>query len=161
MLGLLGTDHAANEVRRLVRETAGISDANVVSALRPTIRKTRYMAGNQQLLRVDEEQAHALSGAEADVVIAALERLLSEVDAIILSDYAKGVLTSAIIERAIAGAHALGIPSFVDPKSDDFRRYRGAVCITPNQHELALAARMPVGTDSEIIAAAHKPAFAR
>src|SRR5205823_9536056 len=60
------------------------------------------------------------------------------------------------IGAAIARARALGVPVYVDPKSNDFGRYRGAACITPNQRELALAAHMPVASDAEVIAAATK-----
>src|SRR5436305_1820582 len=60
LAGLLGRDPAGDEVRRLIRETSGLSDAHVASPNRPTICKTRYMAAHQQLVRVDEEEIHAL-----------------------------------------------------------------------------------------------------
>src|SRR5947208_3008387 len=72
------------------------------------------------------------------------------------ADYGKAVLGLNVIGAAIMQAADLGVPVYVDPKSNDFGRYRGATCITPNQRELALAARMPVATDAEIIAAATK-----
>ena len=75
----------------------------------------------------------------------------------ILSDYGKGgARPGGHRAPRSRGRAALGIPVYVDPKSDDFRRYRGATCITPNLKELALAARLPVASDAEIIAAATK-----
>src|SRR5438309_886162 len=135
LLGLLGTDEAGAEVRTLVDATPGLTDAHVASRSRPTIRKTRYMAAHQQLVRIDEEQLHPLDPVEAAGLIAALEAALPEVNALVLSDYGKCVVCRQVIEAAIARARGLGVPVFVDPKTDDFRRYRGATCITPNLKE--------------------------
>jgi D-beta-D-heptose 7-phosphate kinase/D-beta-D-heptose 1-phosphate adenosyltransferase len=156
LMGLLGRDRAGEDVQELVRATPGLVDAHVPSARRPTIRKTRYMAGHQQIVRVDEEHVDKLDGEEEGALLGAIERALSEVDAVILSDYGKAVLAPQIIDTTIARARAAGLPVYVDPKSDDFRRYRGATCVTPNTKELGVAARLPVGTDAEIIAAATK-----
>jgi len=156
LIGLLGHDAAGAEVAALVKATPGLVDAHVASARRPTICKTRYIAGHQQIVRVDEEKLHDLDREEEAGLIAAVEHALPEVDAVILSDYAKGTLGPRVVATAIARARALGVPVYVDPKSDDFARYRGATCIAPNQKELAAAARMPAGTDAEIIAAATK-----
>jgi len=127
-----------------------------VSAHRPTVCKTRYLAAHQQIVRIDEEQTHALDPEEEAALIEAAERAIPEVDAVVLSDYGKSVLGPKVIGAAIARARALAIPVYVDPKSDDFTRYRGATCVTPNLRELALAAHMPVSSDAEIIAAATK-----
>ena len=156
LMGLLGQDQAGDEVRALIGATAGIVDGHAASAGRPTICKTRYIAGHQQLVRVDEESPHDLAAAEEAALAAALDRHLADCNAVILSDYAKGTLAPSIIETAIARADMLGIPVYVDPKSTDFGRYRGAACIAPNLRELAAAAQMPVATDTDVIAAAKK-----
>src|SRR4051812_28383910 len=146
LMGLLGADAAGAEVRRLIAETPGLVDGHVASAGRPTICKTRYLAGHQQIVRVDEENVYSLVDDERDALIAAAERAIPDVDAVILSDYGRAVLAPEIITAVIKRARALRIPVYVDPKGEDFRRYRGATCITPNQKELALAARMPVAS---------------
>src|SRR6185437_430786 len=64
LMGLLGADAAGDEVRALIRQTSGLTDAHVASAGRATIRKTRYMAAHQQIVRIDEEEIHALDEAE-------------------------------------------------------------------------------------------------
>jgi D-beta-D-heptose 7-phosphate kinase/D-beta-D-heptose 1-phosphate adenosyltransferase len=156
LMGLLGHDAAGSEVQALIAQTPGLTDRHVASAHRPTVCKTRYLAGHQQLVRIDEEETHDLAPEEEAALIAAAERAIPEVDAVVLSDYGKSVLGANVIGAAIARARGLGIPVYVDPKSDDFARYRGATCVTPNLKELALAARMPVATDAEIIAAATK-----
>ena len=154
LIGLIGRDPAGAELAALIAATPRIVDRHVPSARRPTVCKTRFMAGHQQLLRVDEEQTHALAPEEEAALIAAAEHAIGEADAGILSDYGKSVLGPKVIAATIATARAAGVPVFVDPKTDDFSRYRGAACITPNQKELALAARLPVGSDDEIVAAA-------
>jgi D-beta-D-heptose 7-phosphate kinase / D-beta-D-heptose 1-phosphate adenosyltransferase len=154
LMGLVGQDAAGDEVRALIAAGAGLVDRHVSSARRPTICKTRYMAGHQQLLRVDEENTEALDSDEEAALIAAARDAIPAVDALILSDYGKSVLGPRVLETVIAAAQERGIPVYVDPKGEDFRRYRGASCITPNLRELAAAARLPVGSDAEVIAAA-------
>jgi D-beta-D-heptose 7-phosphate kinase/D-beta-D-heptose 1-phosphate adenosyltransferase len=156
LVGLVGEDVAGKELRELVARTGGLDDRLVTSSRRPTTCKTRYVAGQQQLVRIDEESVAPLDGGEEATLIDILERSIGSVDAVLLSDYAKGALGPAVIETAIGHARSRGIPVYVGPKTDDFSRYRGATCIAPNQKELALAARLPVGSDDEIVAAARK-----
>ena len=154
LTGLIGHDAAGEEVRALVRQNPGIIDRHVASARRPTTCKTRYLAGNQQILRVDEERTGVLMPEEEAALIAAAEDAVAEADAVVLSDYGKAALAPRVVAAAIAAARGRGVPVFVDPKSEDFRAYRGATCITPNLKELALAARLPVADDDAIVAAA-------
>ena len=141
LMGLLGGDAAGAEVRRAIAATPRLVDGHVESPGRPTICKTRYLAAHQQIMRVDEEQVRALEPDEEARLLAAIAAAMPAVQAVVLSDYGKSVLSPRVVAFAIRRARARGIPLFVDPKSDDFRRYRGATCITPNQAELALAAR--------------------
>jgi D-beta-D-heptose 7-phosphate kinase/D-beta-D-heptose 1-phosphate adenosyltransferase len=156
LVGLLGADPAGDEARGKLGATPRIVDAHVACAARPTICKTRYIAGHQQIMRVDEELVCALTADEEARLLGALGEAVAEADAVILSDYGKGTLNRKVRRAAIERARRRGIPVCVDPKSEDFRDYRGATCITPNQAELARAAAMPVGTDDEVIAAALK-----
>jgi D-beta-D-heptose 7-phosphate kinase/D-beta-D-heptose 1-phosphate adenosyltransferase len=156
LMGLLGGDPAGAEVRQAIAATPRLVDAHIESATRPTTCKTRYIAAHQQIMRVDEEQIRGLDAAEETGLLDAIAAALPEVDAVILSDYGKGVLGPRVVEFAIRRARTRGIPVFVDPKSDDFRRYRGATCITPNQAELARAAKLPTASDDDVVAAAKK-----
>jgi D-beta-D-heptose 7-phosphate kinase/D-beta-D-heptose 1-phosphate adenosyltransferase len=156
LMGLLGGDAAGDEVRAAIRATSGLIDAHVASAARPTVCKTRYIAGHQQIMRVDEEHVHELDPDEETRLLAAIDRAMPDADAVILSDYGKCVLGPGVVEFAIRRAQARRVPVFVDPKSDDFRQYRGATCITPNQAELARAARLATASDKEVVAAAKK-----
>lgn len=154
LVGLLGQDPAAAEFRALLAADPRITDATVASAARPTVCKTRLIAGTQQVVRLDDETTRPADAVETAGLVAATEAALVGCHALILSDYAKGVLAADVVAAAIAAARARGIPVFADPKSDDFARYRGADCLTPNARELARAARLPAGTEAEVAAAA-------
>ena len=154
LVGLLGEDDAAAELRALLAGDPGIEDATVASAARPSTRKMRVIAGNQQVARLDEEEARPADAAEAAALAEAVRHGVAGCKAVVLSDYAKGALTPAVVSGAIAAAHAAGMPVFADPKSDDFGLYRGADCLTPNARELARATRLPTGTEAEVVAAA-------
>jgi len=156
LLGLLGDDPAGAEVRLALAAIPRLTDAHIPSPSRQTTCKTRYLAAHQQIVRVDEEHIHELEPDEETRLLAAIDRVLPGVNGVILSDYGKGVLGPVIVEYTMREARSRGIPVFVDPKSDDFRRYRGATCITPNQAELARAARLKTGTEKEVVAAAKR-----
>ena len=128
----------------------------MASQRRPTICKTRFIAGRQQVVRADDESGAPLFDDEAQALTAAIDAHLPGCQAVVLSDYGKSALAPHVVAHAIAAARRLGVPVFVDPKSDDFTRYRGATCITPNLKEFAAAARGRFVTEDEIAAAATK-----
>jgi D-beta-D-heptose 7-phosphate kinase / D-beta-D-heptose 1-phosphate adenosyltransferase len=156
LMGLLGRDRAGAEVEALIEGTARLTGAHLTTSARPTICKTRYIAAHQHIIRVDEETLHELAQSEERRLLAAYDRALADVDGVVLSDYGKGVLSPAVVGFALERAGAAGLPVFVDPKSEDFGRYRGATCITPNLRELALASRLPVEDDAQVVIAARK-----
>jgi D-beta-D-heptose 7-phosphate kinase / D-beta-D-heptose 1-phosphate adenosyltransferase len=154
LVGLRGDDDAGAALVRALAGRPNLTDATVLSRSRPTICKTRFVASNQQVVRTDEESRLPLQPDEERDLLAAVDAHLPRADAVLLSDYAKGTLGEAVIARAVSLARRRGIPVFVDPKSRDFGRYRGATCITPNARELAAAAGLPADTDEAVVAAA-------
>src|SRR4029077_6226720 len=90
LLGLLRRDQAGHEVCALMGRTGGLVEAHVASANRPTICKTRYIAGHQQLVRVDEESPHDLESGEEAALLAAGARHLADCGVVLLSRYCKG-----------------------------------------------------------------------
>ena len=156
LVGLLGSDGAAGAVRALLVRTTGIVGEIVETSRRPTICKTRYVAAGQQVVRTDDESRLELDGSEEEALVAAIEAAAPAAQAIVLSDYGKGVVSDRVIARTMDVARNLGIAVFVDPKSEDFSRYHGAACLTPNLKELAAAARASVGDEAAVIAAARK-----
>ena len=155
LVGLIGADGPGAQLRHLAGQTR-LTAALVETPHRPTICKTRFVAGRQQVVRADEESRLPILAAEEAALIAAFDANLAGVDAVIFSDYGKGVLSPALLAHGIAAARARGVPVFVDPKNDDFSRYAGATCITPNAREMAAAAHAPVTSEAEITAAAHR-----
>lgn len=137
LAGLLGNDAAGQRVLGLCRESGIETRAVRRLDARPTSRKLRGLARNQQLVRLDWEDTKPCTMHDVRGIIERLQRGHAP-DVIILSDYAKGVLTPALIEGIHAAA--AGACIVVDPKRRDFAAYRGARVITPNLHELELAA---------------------
>ena len=154
LIGLVGQDDSASRLRAIIAGQPAIVPALVGSSHRPTICKTRFVAGRQQVVRADEESRAPLEPDEEEALIAAFGAQLPRAHAVIFSDYGKGALSAAMLERGIEAARAAGVPVFVDPKSDDFARYRGATCITPNAREMQAASRASVGTEAQIATAA-------
>ena len=156
LAGLVGTDAAGDAVRRLLHGLPRLVSAAVDTPGRPTTCKTRFIAANQQVVRADEESQAAAGPAEEAALLDAVRAWIGRVGAVVLADYGKGALTPALVAQVVALARAAGVPVFVDPKSPDFSRYRGATCITPNLKELAAASGMAVdGTDAVVRAARH------
>ncbi len=139
LVGVVGQDETAGSLgKRLASQQ--IASSVVEDPDRPTSRKTRIVAQQQQIVRIDDEKRHPISPAIAASVKAKIDGRLRDMQAVVLSDYGKGVVSTDIARHAIESARALGIPVVVDPKSRDFTMYRGATVITPNLHELEAAA---------------------
>ena len=153
-VSVVGDDDGGRRLASLLGDGLGCDPALVIDPSRETTLKTRYIASGQQLLRADREtgvQVHDdVGGRVADAAVAMMEGC----GAVVLSDYAKGVLTPAVLARVLAAAAEAGLPVIVDPKGRDFRRYRGAGVLTPNRRELAEASGLPTRTDAEVAAAA-------
>ncbi len=153
-LAAVGDDADGRHVATLIAKEAHATAHLAVAAGRPTCRKTRFVAGGHQLLRVDRERAEPLAGAAEEAMIARVVPALAEAKAVILSDYGKGALTARVIAAVLAAAAATRIPVLADPKGRDYAKYRGAVLVTPNRKELGEASGMPTGSDGEVEAAA-------
>jgi D-beta-D-heptose 7-phosphate kinase/D-beta-D-heptose 1-phosphate adenosyltransferase len=141
---VVGQDAAGQELVDLIAAEDGIEDAVEQRVGVATIVKTRFVAAGQQLLRLDEEDA-AVSAKDSAAFTGA--------SVILLSDYAKGVVSDSVIAQAIAAGRSAGVPVVVDPKGRDFARYGAVDLIKPNASELAGATGLPVETDADVEAA--------
>ncbi len=114
---------------------------------RVTTVKTRVLAGNHQLLRIDREETHPISADTEARLLALLQDLLADwrPDAVILQDYNKGMLTPGLVGAVLDNCRTAGIPVAVDPKKDNFFAYRGASLFKPNLKELSQALGISVG----------------
>ncbi len=157
-VGVIGDDVTGKILRfELDRDKRAIASHLVVDRQRPTTRKLRFVSEHYSthLLRADWEVARPVDAATESALIKQALKLLPRADAVVLSDYAKGVLTPRLVRAVIERARKLGKPVIVDPKGSDYSIYRGATIITPNRKELADATRLPGDTHAELAAAAH------
>ena len=157
ILAVVGVDEAADRIRNLFEKAGVERDGLIEDKTRPTTEKIRFLARNQQLLRADRERVAALDPALESQLVAAAERKMCAVKALVLSDYGKGVLSPAVIQKLIGLARDAGVPVLVDPKGRDYAIYRGADVVTPNRKELAEATGASrLSSDAEIVFAAKK-----
>jgi D-beta-D-heptose 7-phosphate kinase/D-beta-D-heptose 1-phosphate adenosyltransferase len=154
LVGLVGDDPEADGLRRVLADHAGLEPALVADPARPTTLKTRFIAHNQQLLRVDRERRGVPTGAALERLAEAARAACLAADAVILEDYGKGVLGPDVIAAALDGARRAGAPVVVDPNGRDYRRYRGATVLTPNLKEAETAAERPIADLASLEAAA-------
>lgn len=154
LVTLTGNDATATDLKTLLeRDGQDLHYHPVVDPARRTPLKTRYIAGQQQVLRADDESTTPAASTMEQAIIDKTFAHLPEAGAVILSDYGKGCLTDTVCQAVIAAASARNIPVFVDPKGHNYTRYTGATAVTPNRAELAEASRMPTVTDAEVTAA--------
>ncbi len=153
-LSAVGGDSAGVEITTLLGQEKNIAPRLMVEHGRRTTTKTRYIASGQQLLRTDHETLAELNEQTVREFLRQAETLMPSVKALALSDYGKGILSLTTLRSLIGLAAAQGIPVIVDPKGDDYQKYRGATLVKPNRKELAEASGMPVDSDDAIIAAA-------
>ncbi|MEM9984410.1 MAG: D-glycero-beta-D-manno-heptose-7-phosphate kinase [Bacteroidota bacterium] len=156
MVGVTGKDEGATRLRQQFQqiqvETAGL----YVDEGRVTTLKSRLIAGQQQMMRFDQESTHAISSPLEDAIIEDLDRYLEQVSGVILSDYGKGFLTPRLTQMIIQEAHKQGLPVFVDPKGNNYEKYRGATLLTPNRKEAEAYAGFPLQSELQIEKAARK-----
>ena len=155
-VGLIGDDEAGAQLKARLAQEALIESVLVCDSSRPTTRKVRFVSEHfsTHMLRADWELAQpATADIEQKLIDAAVPQI-ARADIVLLSDYAKGVLTARVIRNVIDAARKLGKAVIVDPKSANFAIYRGATLLTPNRKEFAEATRSRADTDSSIAEAA-------
>jgi D-beta-D-heptose 7-phosphate kinase / D-beta-D-heptose 1-phosphate adenosyltransferase len=144
LIGCVGNDAEAKSLSKLIADT-GIENNLVTSKTRPTIAKTRVLSGHQQMMRLDQESSASFTQEETDALQANIHSALRACPAIvILSDYAKGLLSLDVCQNIIKACNAQKIPILVDPKGSDYSKYMGATALTPNKKEAAEACKTDV-----------------
>lgn len=141
----IGTDAFAHYVSDIL-SAEGISPEGLVRIDdRPTTRKTRVVAHNQQVVRADWESTAALCESGREKVCAMVRAFAKDADAVVLSDYAKGLFSREVVEAA------LGCPVVVaDPKPQNLRLFKGVTCVGPNVHEAAQATGIAITGDESL-----------
>jgi D-glycero-beta-D-manno-heptose-7-phosphate kinase len=155
VIGIIGNDAAGGRLRTALKESSPQQpdDFLIVDDSRPSTTKTRIIAHNQLVVRADREQRGQVNGPIEARIIEMLRDALRDADALVVSDYDKGVVTPRILEEILPLAHAR-IPVLVDPKLRNFLRYRPASLITPNHHEALRMANLESDSDDGLHQAA-------
>jgi D-beta-D-heptose 7-phosphate kinase/D-beta-D-heptose 1-phosphate adenosyltransferase len=133
-------------------DSLGISHAGLLKVGRPTTTKVRVVGGHQQMLRLDfEDSDRIVRSVEQRLIAYMIRQMDAGLDAVILSDYAKGVCTSALCRAVIQTCSERNIPLVVDPKGAQWQKYKGAYLVTPNVKELSEASHVAVRNEDKNI----------
>ncbi len=153
LAGFWGADSEAAELGRLL-EAGGVDTVGVVTSALPTTSKTRILARAQQMLRLDIETREEHSADDVQRLTSRCVELVRKVHAIVLSDYAKGVLTRDLCHAVIREARSASVMVLADPKTRDLSKFSGVATVCPNLGELSLATGVPAHQTEEMFAAA-------
>ncbi|MBQ3834380.1 MAG: D-glycero-beta-D-manno-heptose-7-phosphate kinase [Elusimicrobia bacterium] len=132
---VVGDDLNGLRMKEMLEEKNINTDYIVVDQHRPTTLKTRIIASNQQVVRVDKEIKGAFSGQTEQNILKSIDDIMKKVDGVIISDYAKGIVTDKVLKKIITLAKKKKIPVTVDPKVENFKKYKHITCMTPNTKE--------------------------
>jgi D-beta-D-heptose 7-phosphate kinase/D-beta-D-heptose 1-phosphate adenosyltransferase len=152
LISAAGNDAEGGQLEELLRGT-GAGFFLVREEGRTTTTKSRLLASQQQVMRIDRERIQEISSQTCARVLDAFEQAVDGADMVLLSDYAKGFFTKKLLQEIIGRCARIGKRVAVDPKGSDFSRYAGAFLIKLNRRELHDATRMPTGTVGEVIEA--------
>ncbi len=147
LVSLIGDDVRGKELSLLIQNEGMDSDGLVIDRERRTTFKERVLARNQQIARVDRESSGPISSASANLLIDNFVTALDGVNAVILSDYGKGVITPGTSAAIIESARENGVVITVDPKVEHFHIYRHITSMTPNHFEAEKAAGIPASDE--------------
>ncbi len=136
---VIGNDDSGRFIEKRVEERGVKKEALVVQKERETTKKSRIIALHQQIVRVDRENKEDICKESQKIIAQKIREIIDNYDAILLSDYAKGVLTPSLTQEIIKIANERNRYVLVDPKGNDFEKYRGSTLITPNKKEASIA----------------------
>ncbi len=148
---VVGADPQADRLRHALEERGVDCGGLLVDPERATTTKTRVIAHNQQVVRADSEQRAPLGRELEDELLEWVDGVVADADAVVLSDYAKGVVSDRVARGAINVARRSGKPVVVDPKGLDYAKYRGATVLTPNVSDAERAANLPVERHEDLL----------
>ena len=152
--GIIGDDWTGDRIAHLFERLGVGIEGLLRDPNRASTQKTRVCAAGQQVLRIDREETVPIDEPLVDALYGYVRDNLSQFDGILVSDYSKGTLPPSLLERLIDLARKGGKPVVVDPKGDNYARYRNGSMITPNLKETAAATGLPVDTAEHLEQAA-------
>lgn len=150
LAGVVGDDHAGRSLMRALKKNGIDCQAVAIEEGRLTSVKTRIIAHSQQVVRFDKEQKNPISQTSLMKIVSAIKAIMKEVQLVVISDYAKGVIRKKLMEEILDMAKKQNKKVLVDPKVANLAYYKGAYLITPNHLEAEQATGMKAETDREI-----------
>ena len=133
ILSVVGDDENGDKLFGILKTLGANVHGIVVENGRKTSKKSRVVASHQQVVRFDSESKEAIKTNSVDRLLFVFEEQVKNADIVLISDYAKGVLTPYFTSAMIRIANALNKPILIDPKGEDYSKYSGATLITPNK----------------------------
>ena len=156
VVSVVGDDDDGQFLLRRLTERGVLKHGVFGQPGRVTSRKTRVFASNQQIVRIDQESRADITATSEERILEHVKAVVSDLDVIFLSDYQKGVLTDSLLKDVIALGRKANVPVLVDPKGDDYRKYRGATLLTPNRKEAQQATGITIADEASLLAAGRK-----
>ena len=151
VVSVVGKDENGLLLRQMLSDIGANVDGVFTDGGRPTIVKTRVIARNQQVVRIDRELKHEVDGNPKDKIINFAESAIPKADAVIFSDYNKGVVSRGLIEEVLRLAQKQNIPVIIDPKERNFFSYKGATAVTPNLKEAGTPLGVTISDEESLL----------
>lgn len=156
ILSVVGDDSSGSDLKDLLFEIGISTDGIVIEKNRITSKKSRVMVSSHQMMRIDKETKDPISYESEKALLIHLEANISDTDIILLSDYAKGVLTPTLLKRVFEMADQFNVKTIVDPKGNQYSKYNGATIIKPNKKEAIEASGISINSREDLTNAANK-----
>ncbi|MDR1975627.1 MAG: D-glycero-beta-D-manno-heptose-7-phosphate kinase [Campylobacteraceae bacterium] len=154
--GVIGDDENRSELV-LMLKNIGVDDGMLIYEKgRKTSKKSRIIAAHQQVIRYDMESKELISKESEKALEGRIQAAIEKYDGVLISDYGKGVLTPSLTAFIIKTAKSKGKFTLIDPKGDDYSKYKGATLITPNKKEASIASRIKITDESSLKRAGEK-----
>ncbi|MFH2091226.1 MAG: D-glycero-beta-D-manno-heptose-7-phosphate kinase [Pseudomonadota bacterium] len=155
-IGTAGTGKAGQMIFDKFKELGISTDGIISEPLRPTTRKTRVIASNQQVLRIDREIKKNITDETLEKLVAIIAQNIKDTNLVIISDYDKGLITPKLVQETVKLAKQHQVLVLADPKSLNFTKYEAVNILTPNKKEASLAANMDIHCDQDLVNAGNK-----
>ena len=150
VISVIGNCETSGKLKALLANIKVNTKYLITQNKRVTSKKTRIISSQQQVVRYDHESTDEISDESQKSILASFEKLVSNYDAVLLSDYGKGVLTIKLTQSLIAIANDKNIKVLVDPKGLDYSKYRGSYLLTPNKKEASEATKINITDDASL-----------
>ncbi len=150
LLGTVGEDDASIKLSQLLKNCNITRDFLINDSARRTTIKTRIIAQSQQIVRADREDTKDISENIEKIVLTRFKSVVDKIDAIIISDYGKGVITASLLEKVIPACKENNVFIAVDPKESHFFNYKGVSVVTPNHHEAGFVAGHRIVNENDL-----------